>query len=65
VAYVNLLKGNRRKLKAFLEEKRLKAILGSVPDAIMICDSDANIVDCSDAALKLSLLSSFHCNGTR
>ncbi len=40
------------KAKACREEKRLRAILDSSPDAITICDLNAKIVDCNDATLK-------------
>ena len=43
---------NKAKAKACREEKRLRAILDSSPDAITICDLDAKIVDCSYASLK-------------
>ena len=43
---------NDAKAKACREEKRLRAILDSSPDAITICDLNAKIVDCNDATLK-------------
>ena len=43
---------NDAKAKACREEKRLRAILDSSPDAITICDLNAKIVDCNNATLK-------------
>ncbi len=46
------------KAKACLEEARLKAILTSSPDAIVITDLNAIVVNCNDAALNLAGYSS-------
>ena len=43
---------NNAKAKACREEKRLRTILDSSPDSITICDLNAKIVDCNEAALK-------------
>ena len=44
----------RAKTKACIEEARLKAILSSSPDAIIIADLSDKIVNCNDAAVNLA-----------
>jgi PAS domain S-box-containing protein len=44
----------RVKAKACIEEARLKAILSSSPDAIIIADLNDKIVNCNDAAVNLA-----------
>ena len=44
----------RAKTKACIEEARLKAILSSSPDAIIIADLSDKIVNCNDAAVTLA-----------
>jgi PAS domain S-box-containing protein len=44
----------RAKAKACIEEARLKAILSSSPDAIIIADLNDKIVNCNDAAVNLT-----------
>jgi PAS domain S-box-containing protein len=44
----------RAKAKACIEETRLKAILSSSPDAIIIADLNDKIVNCNDAAVDLA-----------
>jgi PAS domain S-box-containing protein len=48
----------KAKMKAFSEEERLRAVLSSSPDAIMVSDLNGNIVDCNEAALNLTGISS-------
>jgi PAS domain S-box-containing protein len=59
--YGELVRGIRKsveakkaKAKACIEEERLKAILTSSPDAIVITDLGAIVVNCNDAALNLA-----------
>ena len=48
----------RTKAKACIEEARLKAILSSSPDAIIIADLSDKIVNCNDALVQLAGYSS-------
>ena len=48
----------RAQMEVWVREERLRAILDSSPDAIMITDLHGKLVDCNNAALKLTGLSS-------
>ena len=48
----------RAEVRAWQEEERLRAIFASSPDAIIVSDLSGKIVDCNEAALKLTGVSS-------
>ena len=48
----------RAEVRAWQEEERLRAIFASSPDAIIVSDLSGKIVDCNEAALKLTGASS-------
>jgi PAS domain S-box-containing protein len=48
----------RAEMEVLKKEERLRAILASSPDGIMISDLNADVVDCNEAALRLGEYSS-------
>jgi PAS domain S-box-containing protein len=52
------VEGKRAETEIWRREERLRAVLASSPDAIVISDLNGNVVDCNEATLRLTGYSS-------
>jgi two-component system NtrC family sensor kinase len=55
---IKIVERKRAFLAAYLRQERLKAVLDSSPNAIMIIDLQCNIIDCNQETLRLTRFSS-------